>query len=1129
MNRPTPKSVPNVQAAAHMPQPTQEAVMPASKTKKTQDPTPAEFQQMVKETRQKMQTPGKRGKKAKPAPEATPEPTDLLADFRAQLGELVPTLEPRQAIAMVLNGRLMYGAVLSIKGATASILRISSGWLEMPLEECAPAALVPGTGLAAGDLVTLTMRPGLWRITRQDVDAAAYACELVSDPSETAFTPLSGARVVRRANLADTCRDLGQEPGAVAALEVTLSKDADLPFPVTEAELEAAIVEPAPAPDLVKLRVTFPVGAPVSWQQSSGDQGELGTLTGVVVSHDPPSILGYCTVAPALSASAPRTDVKMQDLTRTDPSEAAARLPYGTAVEFLSPGPDFTPVLTPGTVMNYIWDEPCEQVTGYLIATTGEEEFSESWLPVSRFDDSLTVLDLPAQDAPESAEPDYETLFPVGSRVLVDDGTTGTVHSHYNNPQVPAVDGVRADGCFVAPDGWDGNAEALHDVAHVQLKAAPELPAEPGPILDTTQITWLPVSALIPSPLNPRKKFPQEALDSLANSIAAKGLMQNLVGRVMPGADTVEVIAGGRRLRALTLLRDAGRIPDDYAVPVRVQDMTDLDALMLAVSENSERADVEPLEEADAFVEMIRLGASVEDIALRFKCSARTVEKRLVLAEGLGNEARALLADGKIVISQAQVIAQTTGPLREHVVKAAVRGDTAQRLRSMIASCTFLVDRAKFDVATSGLEIVEDLFGDQPARFADPQAALALQLAWVEERRKALSKKKEQHFVDVVKLPKEYLHLPHDTYTTYGAPDNIKGTVIMVSTQTGEVKQERCAREADVKSARAKEQAKERAQSASEATGSDGGAIRKSAWVDAHRARATALRAALVGDHKRTVALTILSILQADPVSLRASLEYAQATAIPTGLARLKEIDAKTGGQLGVNSHHLPKRPITKEFRGYEPEGKEVLPYLDVLMALTLEDLLDVQSVLIAQAVGGWNEYNPMHAPYAFVTRLAADTGATVQMPLTDEHLKAYPRDRLIELAEDAGIAQGHGLKDGHISSLSTNKDIRAAILQHADALAQRGYVPPLARFPEVADTAQARKYRQDAKDLVARLDGQQISSLLEDLGIDPTDDAAANGLNVLQQEIDDMSDDELQQWQGLRDMAQQIHATAAD
>ncbi|WP_291428485.1 ParB/RepB/Spo0J family partition protein [Deinococcus sp.] len=672
------------------------------------------------------------------------------------------------------------------------------------------------------------------------------------------------------------------------------------------------------------------------------------------------------------------------------------------------------------------------------------------------------------------------------------------------------------------------DADLPFPVSEAQLEAAMAEPAPaPGPILNTDQLNWLPVTALVASPLNPRKKFPQEALDSLANSIAAKGLMQNLVGRIMPGADTVEVIAGGRRLRALTLLHDTGRLPDGYLVPVRVQDMTDLDALMLAVAENSERADVEPLEEADAFVEMIRLGASVEDIALRFKCSARTVEKRLVLAEGLGEDARTLLADGKIVISQAQVIAQTSGPLREHVITAAKRGDSAQRLRDMIASCTFLVERAKFDVATSGLEIIEDLFGDQPARFADPQAALALQLAWVEERRKTLSKKKEQHFVDVVKLAKQYLHLPHDAYTAYGAPDNIKGTVIMVSTQTGEVKQERCAREADIKSARAKEQAADRAKTASEATGSEGGAIRKSGWVDAHQARATALRAALVGDHKRTVALTILSLLQATPVSLRASLEYSMPTPIPTGLARLKEIDAKVGGQLGVNGHHLPKRPITHEFKGYNPEGADVLPYLDLLMTLSLEDLLDVQSVLIAQAVGGWSEFNPMHAPYAFVTRLAADTGATVQMKLTDAHLKAYPRDRLIELAEDAGIAEGHGVKNGHISTLTTNTEIRAAILQHADALAERGYVPPLARFPEVADTAQARKYRQDAKDLVARLDGQQISSLLEDLGIDPTADTAADGLNVLQQEIDDMSDAELQDWQGLRDMAQPVPATA--
>lgn len=597
------------------------------------------------------------------------------------------------------------------------------------------------------------------------------------------------------------------------------------------------------------------------------------------------------------------------------------------------------------------------------------------------------------------------------------------------------------------------DADLPFPVSEAQLEAAIAEPAPapaPGPILNTDQLNWLPVTALVASPLNPRKKFPQDALDSLANSIAAKGLMQNLVGRVMPGADTVEVIAGGRRLRALTLLQDTGRLPSGYLVPVRVQDMTDLDALMLAVAENSERADVEPLEEADAFVEMIRLGASVEDIALRFKCSPRVVEKRLVLADGLGDDGRELLDSKAISISQAQVIAQTSGPLRSHVITAAKRGESVKSLQSLIAKSTFLVDRAKFDVAASGLEVIEDLFGSEPARFADPKAALALQLDWAEARKAALSQKKEQFFVEIRKVNDSYLQLPYDTYTTYDAPNSIFGTVIIVSTITGEVSEKRCARTADVKSARAKEQAKERAQNATEATGSEGGAIRKSGWVDAHEARAAALRAALVGDHKRTVALTILSTLQAQPVTLRGSLDHTQPVPIPTGLARLREIDAKLGGQLGVNDHHLPKRPITKKF-GYDNDGADVLPYLDLLMTLSLEDLLDVQSVLIAQAVGGWSEYGPIHAPYAFVTRLAADTGATVQMRLTDAHLKAYPRDRLIELAEDAGIAEGHGVKAGHISTLTTNTEMRAAILQHADALAERGYVPPLARFPEVA------------------------------------------------------------------------------
>lgn len=711
------------------------------------------------------------------------------------------------------------------------------------------------------------------------------------------------------------------------------------------------------------------------------------------------------------------------------------------------------------------------------------------------------------------------------------------------------VAAVHADGQVVVRDAggatWEGTPDrrlllrgrADLDTALADLKIgqAPEPPeaaplvitesegiAGTGPILADSTLSHFTPSQLHPSPLNPRKLFEQAPLDELAESILHKGLMQNLVGRVSAGGE-VEVVAGGRRLRALKLLAEQGRIPADHLVPVRVQPLTDLEALQLATAENVERRNMTPLEEADAFAQMVALGATPQDIALRFGFSERTVRQRLVLAEGLGDEGRELFTSGKIGLGQAQVIAQTSGPLRKHVVDRAKEGRSVSELQRTVQQGSFLVEHARFDVVTSGLEIVEDLYGDAPARFADPKAALARQLDWANARAEALRGKKEHLFAEVKVKEETYLSLSHDEFRKYGVPQELLGTVLLVSSVTGQVKEERAARAGDVKSHEAKQQAKERAKAGSEATGTDGAAIRKSGWEDGHVARATALRSALVGDHKRVVALTILMLLEAEPVTLRASLHHVQTAPIPAGIARLRELDEKLGGGLGVGDEPQPKNPLTVKF-SYGPSGERAArEYLERLLTLSLEELLDFQSVLIAQAVGGWSPHNPVHAPYPFVTQLAADTGAKVEFRLTDDHLKAYPRDRLLELAADAGldaIAQ-------NTANLSTNKDIRAAILQHADELHQRGYVPPIARFPAAAERAEDHQDRADALALIPRLTGLQRGELLEDLGFDPTDekrfgDEAAER-QVLADELGRMDLGELREWGTLRRIAQDL------
>src|SRR5246127_4182001 len=105
----------------------------------------------------------------------------------------------------------------------------------------------------------------------------------------------------------------------------------------------------------------------------------------------------------------------------------------------------------------------------------------------------------------------------------------------------------------------------------------------------------LPTAALRPSPRNPRRAFPDAELDELVASLRERGIIQPIVARPVQGAaDVYEIIAGERRWRAA---QRAGL----HEVPVVVIEATDAEALQLAIIENVQRADLNPLEEAEGY------------------------------------------------------------------------------------------------------------------------------------------------------------------------------------------------------------------------------------------------------------------------------------------------------------------------------------------------------------------------------------------------------------------------------------------------------------------------------------------------------------------------------------------------
>lgn len=120
----------------------------------------------------------------------------------------------------------------------------------------------------------------------------------------------------------------------------------------------------------------------------------------------------------------------------------------------------------------------------------------------------------------------------------------------------------------------------------------------------------LAVSTLIESPTNPRKRFDETALQELAASIKAQGLLEPLLVREREQEkNSYEVIVGARRLRA-------AKLADLESVPVRVVRLTDAKTIEAQVVENLQREDIHPLEEAMGFRSLLELKDSKYTMAI---------------------------------------------------------------------------------------------------------------------------------------------------------------------------------------------------------------------------------------------------------------------------------------------------------------------------------------------------------------------------------------------------------------------------------------------------------------------------------------------------------------------------------
>jgi ParB family chromosome partitioning protein len=194
-----------------------------------------------------------------------------------------------------------------------------------------------------------------------------------------------------------------------------------------------------------------------------------------------------------------------------------------------------------------------------------------------------------------------------------------------------------------------------------------------------TGLLEIPVSLISPNPLQPRKTFNEASIEELARSVREHGIVQPLV--VTRSGDRYKLIAGERRFRAA---QKAGLT----TVPVVVKEaIGESDALQVALIENIQREDLNPIEEAMAYHQLHRdFGLTQEEIARRVGKERSTVANFLRLMK-LPDSVKRLLAAGQLSMGHARaLLAVETTKKQELLAERVVRKSLNVRQTELLAS-----------------------------------------------------------------------------------------------------------------------------------------------------------------------------------------------------------------------------------------------------------------------------------------------------------------------------------------------------------------------------------------------------------------------------------------------------------
>lgn len=201
----------------------------------------------------------------------------------------------------------------------------------------------------------------------------------------------------------------------------------------------------------------------------------------------------------------------------------------------------------------------------------------------------------------------------------------------------------------------------------------------------------LPIERIEPNPDQPRRSFDTNALEELAASIRVKGVIQPLIVRAHPSKpEHYEIVAGERRWRA-------AQIAQLHELPVIVRSFSDTEVLEIAIIENIQRAELNPLEEALGYRQLMdRFGHTQEKMAEALSKSRSHIANLLRLLN-LPDELQELLRDGQLSAGHARALLTAVDPigLARKVVSQGLSVRETERLAKKPAAETKSMPKAR--------------------------------------------------------------------------------------------------------------------------------------------------------------------------------------------------------------------------------------------------------------------------------------------------------------------------------------------------------------------------------------------------------------------------------------------------